>query len=364
MKFFLALSLCIAMPFALFAQDIKWPELDKSPTDMATYPREAAFANYLEADDPNRSPKIKVNYSRPSKNGRVIFGDLVPYGKDWRLGANEGTEVLFYQNVEIGGVVIPRGRYRLYAEVNENSWDIVVSSYIRTSGSSNLDKDKELGRFKAKTTKTGSVRELFTIGFQKIDEGHVNMLFEWDQVRATLPINLNASELAGPDASPMDIASYPRWSQGQNFHETPEALAANAPKIKIVYSRPQKKGRNIFGELLPYGEVWRLGANETTTFTLYEDAKVGDLELKKGTYGLFAIVNKDNWEIIVHKDTNSWGAANHDDETNVGKVIVPVATNKQTLEAFTVFYEKVDDKKVNVLFGWDTSMVKMPVTFK
>jgi len=98
------------LPFVLLliastavAQELEWTGLDKSPMDMATYPSSAAFANYLDAEDPDRSPKIKVLYSRPYKNDRAIFGggeeDLVPYGKDWRLGANEGTEMVLYQNV-------------------------------------------------------------------------------------------------------------------------------------------------------------------------------------------------------------------------------------------------------------------------
>ena len=229
--------LFLFMGFMLTAQQdtVKWPSLDVSPMDRATYPRTAAFGNYLDEDDPNKQPKIKVYYSRPYKKDRVIFGDLVKYGEDWRLGANEGTEVTFHQNVELEGVVIPRGRYRLYAEVNQDKWDIVVSTHTNTAGMRDIDKTKELGRFKAMTSKTDNLREQFTIGFQKIDEGNVNMLFEWDNVRATLPINLNAASLAGKDASPMDMVFYPPRSRFLNFVK-PEELAANQPKIRVVYS--------------------------------------------------------------------------------------------------------------------------------
>lgn len=356
--------LVMLLGFSAIAQDeIKWPSLDKSPMDMATYPAGAAWANYLDADDPDRSPKIKVTYSRPYKKDRVIFGDLVPYGKEWRLGANEGTEVVFYQNVEVEGILIPRGRYRLYAEVNKDHWDIVVSTHTNTAGLDGLDKSKELGRFAANTSMQPVAREQFTIGFQKVDEGHVDMLFEWDNVRATLPINLNAANLATEDKSPMDMAFYPAGSKYLNFMK-PEELDANQPKIRVQYARPQMKGRKIFGEMLAYGEMWRLGANETTTIRFYEPVMIGDKELRPGTYGLFAIVNKDTWDIIIHTNTNSWGYANHDEETNVHTITVPVAKTAETLEALSVVIEKVSDKQADVIFGWENTMARLPVVFK
>ena len=360
----LLLSLAFLMAYSvLSAQDIKWPALDKSPMDIATYPRDAAFANYLDADDPNRDPKIKVLYSKPYKNDRVIFGELVPYGEDWRLGANEGTEVTFYQNVEIGGTLIPRGIYRLLAEVNEDHWDIVVSTHRFTAGSGGMDATKEVGRFKAMTSAIADVREQFTIGFQKVDDGNVDMVMEWDQTRATLPINLNAVSMDGVDASPMDMASYPDRSRFQNFLKA-EEVDANKPKIRVVYSRPQMKEREIFGGLVKYGSMWRVGANQTTTISFFEDVNIGGTDVGAGTYGLFAKVNEDNWEFIVHRNVNSWGHPNHDDEMNVVSVKAPVAKTAETLEALTITFSEGDNNVVNILVGWENSMAALPVTFK
>ena len=359
----LLLSLAFLMAYSvLSAQDIKWPGLDKSPMDIATYPRDAAFANYLDEDDPNRSPKIKVLYSKPYKNDRVIFGELVPYGQDWRLGANEGTEVTFYQNVEIGGTLIPRGVYRLLAQVNKDHWDIVVSTHRFTAGSRDMDATKEVGRFKALTSAVSDVREQFTIGFQTVDEGNVDMILEWDQTRATLPINLNAASMDGVDASPMDMASYPDRSRFQNFLEADE-VDANKPKIRVVYSRPQMNERKIFGGLIEYGNMWRVGANQTTTVSFYENVTIGGTEVRAGTYGLFAKVNEDNWEFIVHRNVNSWGHPNHDDAMNVVTVKAPVQKTAETLEAMTITFAE-DGDNVNILVGWENSMAALPVTFK
>ena len=353
----------LSVGVSLSAQDLKWPSLDKSPMDMATYPSRAAYANYLDADDPDRDPKIKVLYSRPYKKGRVIFGDLVKYGEDWRLGANEGTEVIFYQNVEIGGTTIPRGIYRLLAEVNEDSWNIVVSNHRHTAGSGGMDKSKEVGRFMAKVSASSKEHEQFTIGFQKIDEGTVHMIFAWDNTVAKLPINLNAPTMDGEDVSPMDMASYPDRSRFQNFLK-PEEVEANQPKIRVVYSRPQLKGRKAFGELIKYGNMWRLGANQTTTVSFYENVTIGDKELRAGTYGIFAKVHEDKWEFIIHSNTNSWGHPNHDESTNLVTVEAPVEKTAETLEALSVTFDEASDNEVHILFGWEDSMARLPVMMK
>jgi len=274
----------------MFAQDIKFPALDKSPMDAAHYPRRSAFANYLDADDPDRTQKIKVLYSRPNKNGRNIFGELIPYGKTYRLGANEAQEVTFYQAVEIGGTYVAPGTYTMFADINQDHWIFKLSTERFIAGVDGRDESKDIVATKIMTSKVADVREAWTIGFQKIDEGLVHMLFEWDQTRAALPINLNPAMMDGDDASPMDLAAYPNASRFLNFQK-PEDLEAAQPKVRVVYSRPQMKGRKIFGELLKYGEMWRVGANQTTEVTFFQDVMIGGKKIRRGKYGLFAKVN-------------------------------------------------------------------------
>jgi hypothetical protein len=96
------------------ATELKFSEMDKSPMDAAHYPRRAAFQNYLDDNDPDRGLKIKVLYCRPNKKERAVFGTLEPWGEDWRLGANEATEVTFYQAVEIGGTHLEAGTYTIH----------------------------------------------------------------------------------------------------------------------------------------------------------------------------------------------------------------------------------------------------------
>ena len=359
------LFFCLAFlgSLSLSAQEVKFGALDKSPMDAAHYPRRAAFANYLGEDDPDRRQRIKVLYSRPNKNERDVFGGLEPFGQDWRLGANEATEVTFYQAVEIGNTTIPAGTYTMFAQIYPRQWIIKISEERFIGGSANRKVEQDLVAVPVAVQSTSNAREAFTIGFQKVDDNNVNMVFEWDKTRAALPINLNPPSMAGSDASPMDLVQFPNMSRLRNFVEEKD-LAANEPQVRVVYSRPQMKGRKIFGELVPTdGSLWRLGANETTLVTLFKDAKVGDTDVKAGTYGLFARVNDDNWEYVLHKSTQSWGSANFDDDDIVATYKAKTEKTPTTLEALSATMVEVDGA-VHLIFGWENTMARLPIMVK
>lgn len=348
---------------SLTAQDIQFPDLDVSPLDAAHYPRRAAFQNYLDADDPDRTQIMKVVYSRPYKKDRNIFGELLKFGELWRLGANEATEVTFYQPVEIAGKYVSSGTYTMLAELHQDHWIWKLSKERFVAGTSNLDASQHIISTKIATSKVDDVREQFTIGFQKIDDYNVHMVFEWDQTQARLPINLNVTSMAGKDASPMDLAQYPNSSRFRNFQK-PEDLDKAIAKVRVVYSRPQKKGRDIFGGLLKYGEMWRVGANETTTISFYSDVTIGGTDIRSGTYGLFAVVNEDNWEFILHSNVQSWGNASHDESTNIVKVVAPVSKTPSTVEALSMTFEEKGNGQVDLIVGWDDTMARLPITIK
>ncbi len=178
--------------------------------------------------------------------------------------------------------------------------------------------------------------------------------------------SLNAQELefAGLDVSPMDLVQYPGMSRFRNFIDNEEELAAATPKMRVVHSRPQVKGRTIFGELVKYGEPWRLGANETTTITFFDDVMIGGREVKKGTYGLMAVVNENEWEFVFHKNVASWGTANHNDEHNVASAMASVSTHPETIEALSMAFEKQDDNSVHLLVAWDNTLARLPIVMQ
>ncbi len=361
--FYYSSLLFLMLPVLLSAQGIEFPKMDKSPMDAAHYPDESSYVNYLKEDNPNRNAKIKVIYGRPYKKGRKVFGELEKFGTDWRLGANECTEVQFFQNVEIGGVTVPRGIYSIFAELQADHWVMKISTERFIGGSKNRDVSKDVVATKVMTTKTNAEVEQFTIGFQKINDGMVHMICEWDNTRAALPINLHAAIMDGEDKSPMDYAYFPHRSRLQNYLK-PEEVEANKPQMRVLYSRPQMKGRKVFGELLKYGEMWRLGANQTTLITFYENVNIGGVDIRKGTYGLFAMVNDGNWEFIVHKSTNSWGNHKHDEKDNIVTVKAMTEKTPSTLEALSVTYEDKGNNTIDVIFGWENTMARLPVTVK
>lgn len=343
------------------AQDLKFPKLDPSPMDAAHYPRRAAFKNYLDDNDPDRREQIKVLYCRPYKKDREIFGKLVPYGKDWRLGANEATEVTFFQSVEIGGQHVPAGTYTMFAQVHPSQWIIKISTERFIGGAENRDITKDIVAISVPTSRVPNVREQFTVGFQKVDADNVNMVFEWDQTRTVMPISLNAVSLAGEDKSPMDLVQYPNSSRLRNYQK-PEDLDKAIAKVRVVYSRPQMKGRKVFGELLKYGEMWRVGANETTLVTFFDDVTINGTKVKKGTYGMFAKVNEDNWEFIIHTNLPSWGTANHDEKTNVVTFTAKTEKTPSTVDALSILLVKNGTNAIDMIVAWENTMAKLPIT--
>ena len=169
-------------------------ELDKSPMDMSYWP-----ANYplLKMSGKAKAfPIARVIYGRPLKNGRAIFGGIVKYNELWRLGANEATEIEFFNNVKIGGKSLAKGRYTVYCIPYENKWTLIISKDNYVWGSFTYDSKKDILRADADIDRNTETVEAFTIYFEETKTG-ANMIILWDDVRAVLPISLsgNASSI-------------------------------------------------------------------------------------------------------------------------------------------------------------------------
>ncbi|HEY6504788.1 MAG TPA: DUF2911 domain-containing protein [Chitinophagaceae bacterium] len=163
------------------------PAIDKSPLDICYYPN-----NYpvLKIQDKATEPLVaRVVYSRPKKEGRTIFGGLVEYGKLWRLGANEATEIELYKTVYIGGKKITKGRYTLYAIVNESSWTFILNKETDTWGSFKYNQAKDVVRTDAPVQKTTDDLESLAMTFEKTN-GSINLIVAWENVKVALPIKL------------------------------------------------------------------------------------------------------------------------------------------------------------------------------
>lgn len=341
----------------------KWKELDKSPMDKVYYPSETAWRNYLDGEDRNMRPKIKLVYSRPGKKGRDIFGTLVPYDKEWRLGANEANEITFYSTISLGGEKIPRGNYTLFAKSAADHWTIILSSQQSLWGSENRDESKTVAMFKVNTSPTKEVIENLSMTFQRVDDDNANMVIAWDKTMVSIPINFNPVLFEDMAVSPMDQVHYPAKSAYHNYLKGDEIKSADK-KVKITYGRPQKKGRKIFGELLPYGKLWRVGANQSTEITFYEDVTIKGQAIKKGTYNVYAMVNEKSWDIILNKDMPAWGAANRNKEMDVAKINVAPTQGNEDLEILNIIFDNATDNSVDLVIAWEKTRVSIPIKFK
>jgi len=139
-------------------------------------------------------------------------------------------------------------------------------------------------------------------------------------------------------------------------------------KISVVYNRPSKKGRVIFGELVPYGIVWRTGANEATTFQTNKDLKFDDKILKAGKYSLFTIPNQEKWTVIFNAESGQWGVgfngeANRDPAKDVITVEAPSVTMNKEVEQFTIEIENMGGEH-ELTFIWDKTVVAVPFSIK
>ncbi|AMJ65594.1 DUF2911 domain-containing protein [Hymenobacter sp. PAMC 26628] len=131
----------------------------------------------------------------------------------------------------------------------------------------------------------------------------------------------------------------------------------NGTTVTIDYSRPSLKGRKAFGELEPYGKVWRTGANEATTFTVDKPVKIEGKTLPAGKYGLFTIPTATTWTVIFNKVPNQWGAFKYKDADDALRVTVPAKKLAAPVEVFDITV----DKAGKVAMKWDTTEVDFTV---
>ncbi len=134
--------------------------------------------------------------------------------------------------------------------------------------------------------------------------------------------------------------------------------------IKISYSQPHKHGRLIFGSLVPFGQVWRTGANEATEITLTKDIKINGQDLKAGTYSLFTIPGKEAWTILINADLGLWGAYNYNSKMDVLKFDVPVTpVTDFVYEAFTILIDP-RNSKADLVLAWDRTKIIVSLQFQ
>lgn len=160
------------------------------------------------------------------------------------------------------------------------------------------------------------------------------------------------------DVSPMDASYYPA-----NFPLLKIRDKVTVPlAVKLIYSRPQLKGRVMFGELLPYAQVWRMGANEASEIEFFQDVMIGGKKIKKGEYSIYAIPETTEWTIIINTENDIWGSFKYDETKDVVRVKIPITTIANTVESFTMYFNEAKDG-CHLVAAWEKVMVKLPIQF-
>ncbi|RZL17302.1 MAG: DUF2911 domain-containing protein [Pedobacter sp.] len=164
------------------------------------------------------------------------------------------------------------------------------------------------------------------------------------------------------------VATSPVASQAQEL-KMPQASTAQTitqgfgvGSITVNYSRPNTKGRKIFGGLEPYGSVWRTGANSATTITTTEAIQIEGKELPAGTYGIFTIPGANEWTVILNKGAKQWGAYEYKAEEDLFRITVKPEKLKDKVETFTIQLADVYPTKAKLQLMWENTSINMNLT--
>lgn len=169
------ISCAFMMLLSVNANAQKFPDLDKSPMDMASFP-----TDYKNADK-----IVKITYSRPQLKGRSL-SELAPNGKVWRTGANEATEISFFTDMYLGKTKIKAGTYTLYTIPGESEWTVIINKDRNVWGAYTYKSEKDVARLTVPVTTADDYLEAFSMVFTKADNG-VILNLGWDKMRLAIP---------------------------------------------------------------------------------------------------------------------------------------------------------------------------------
>ncbi|MEC4005607.1 DUF2911 domain-containing protein [Flavobacterium sp. SUN052] len=161
----------------------------------------------------------------------------------------------------------------------------------------------------------------------------------------------------------MMIASYAIQAQVKTPQASPKSTieqVVGLTNVEINYSRPCAKGRTIFGDLVPFGKIWRTGANENTTISFSDDVTIDGKTLAKGKYSLYTLPKADNWEVIFYKTTDNWGNPEEWQESNVvlRANSKPIMTDRK-LETFTIAVNNLSNDSADLELSWEKTIVAL-----
>lgn len=239
--FILMLAFCFCLQNS-FAQQLKTPQ----PSPAQTLKQDFGLGN------------IEISYSRPGVKGRKIFGEVVPFGKVWRTGANSATTISFSDDVVIGGVKVAPGKYGLLTIPNANEWTVIISKQTDVTSPDEYKQDQDVVRVQAKTLALISKVENFTIGVNQLTNTGCELTMQWDLTGVSIPVSTEIDtkvmkqieSIFTKDNRPYYNAAYYYMENGKDLNQALEwfnKAADNNPNAYWVHYQKarclQKLGR-------------------------------------------------------------------------------------------------------------------------
>ncbi len=261
---------------------------------------------------------ISIHYGRPSMRGRTIMGELVPWNKVWRTGANQATHFKTNYDMIIGGVPLMRGTYTLWTLPSPDGWQIILNKQTGQWGT-RYDERQDYARFDAIVERLDSPVDTFTIAFDATSKtsGRLKMMWEKTMVWTRFEKADNIRPV-----SPLDSA------------ET--SLAGNT--VKVRYSRPYARGRTIWGVVVPFDSVWRTGANAATVFETKGAITMGGIDIPAGVYTLYSRPTEKGMTLIVNK--KGPGRAEYQPAEDLAHIELVARQTSKPVDPFTVSFDK------------------------
>jgi hypothetical protein len=312
------------------------------------------FFAYTFAQKPIVSPRdsvkinfngksIAINYGKPSMLGRKIFGAFVPYYKVWRTGAGAATVLTTQADLEVDGAVVPRGAYSLYTLPAEDRWKLIINKQTGQWGTTYMPQ-LDLARIDLNIKKLKTPVEECTFKLEKNSNGSGTLKIEWENTSLSVPFHISKDSLV---PSPPDSS----------------VLIINDKRLSLNYSRPSMRGRKIIGSVVPYGVVWRTGANAATSLVTQTDIVLSGVKIPRGSYTLYTLPSSKQWKLIINKQTGQWGTV-YNEKFDLARIPLNKKILKQPAEKFTITLERISEKTGVIKLAWEKTQLSVDFQLK
>jgi len=281
---------------------------------------------------------ISIHYGKPSMLGRKIFGGFVPYYKVWRTGAGAATILTTEADLEVDGAVVPRGVYSLYSLPSENRWKLIINKQTGQWGTTYLP-ELDLARLDLNIKKLKTPVEECTMKLEKNSTGSGTLKIEWENTSLSVPFHISMDSLV---PSPRDSSF----------------LVIHDRRFSVNYGRPAMRGRKIMGSVVPYGMIWRTGANAATSFTTQTDIILSGVKIPRGSYTLYTLPSSKQWKLIINKQTGQWGTV-YNDKFDLARIPLKKTMLQQPVEKFTITLERVSEKTGVMKLAWEKTQLSI-----